>query len=131
MPMHKVKVIVPITGADEEAILKEVAAIQGTDADAVEWRFDLARTLYSFDSEDNVRDAEVYSAAETLQDVLKLLSERLEGRELLFTIRTRCQGGRFPNNDEAYEVVYRIGCDLRIELCLHHISVFHFNCNNG
>ena len=103
MPMHKVKVIVPITGADEEAILKEVAAIQGTDADAVEWRFDLARTLYSFDSEDNVRDAEVYSAAETLQDVLKLLSERLEGRELLFTIRTRCQGGRFPNHDEAYE----------------------------
>ncbi|ETP72450.1 3-dehydroquinate dehydratase, type I [Lachnospiraceae bacterium JC7] len=103
MPMHKVKVIVPITGADEETILKEAAAIQGTDADAVEWRFDLAKALYSFDSEDNVGDAEVYSAAETLQDILKLLSERLQGKELLFTIRTKCQGGKFPNLQPAYE----------------------------
>ncbi|OON84919.1 type I 3-dehydroquinate dehydratase [Oribacterium sp. C9] len=105
MPMHKVKVIVPITGEDEETILKEAAAIEMTDADAVEWRFDLAKALYSFDADSEAGDAEVYSAAETMQGILKMLSQRLEGKELLFTIRTKCQGGVFPNLPMVYEIL--------------------------
>ncbi|WP_051671487.1 type I 3-dehydroquinate dehydratase [Oribacterium sp. P6A1] len=120
MPMHKVKVIVPITGADEDAIMKEAAAIAETDADAVEWRFDLAKKLYDFKSWNTAGDAELYGTAETIQDILRQLSERLRGKEILFTIRTGCQGGAFPDIQEVYE---KLLCEAAKSGCIDLIDI--------
>ncbi len=126
--MHKVKVIVPITGKDEDTILKEAMVIAGTDADVVEWRFDLGKELYSFDGDihpgDPVvnsfggdihpGDPVVNSVGETAQNILKHLKERMPGKALLFTIRTKRQGGEFPDKPEVYEkltsMAIRSGC---------------------
>ena len=120
MLMHKVKVIVPITGADEDTIMKEASVISGTDADAVEWRFDLAKDLYCFGEHKEVADAEIYSTAETMQSVLNQLSSILKGKELLFTIRTECQGGEFPNIPDAYE---KLLCEAVKSGCLSLIDI--------
>ena len=32
--------------------------------------------------------------------------------------------------DQADKIVYRIWCDLRIELCLHDIAIFHLDSND-
>ena len=40
--MEKVKVCVPITGQNQTEIEQQAHAIAATDADVVEWRFDLA-----------------------------------------------------------------------------------------
>lgn len=44
--MEKVKVCVPITGQNQTEIEQQAHAIAATDADVVEWRFDLATALY-------------------------------------------------------------------------------------
>lgn len=44
--MEKVKVCVPITGQNQTEIEQQALAIAATDADVVEWRFDLATALY-------------------------------------------------------------------------------------
>ena len=103
MNEHNVKIIVPVTGADEEAILKEAIAIAETEADCVEWRFDLAKELYSIDTATKPEEVSVDEASENLLKVLKELAEALEGKKLLFTIRTKRQGGEFPDNPEVYE----------------------------
>ena len=103
MNERKVKIIVPITGADEETILKEAAAIAETEADCVEWRFDLAKELYSIDITSKPGESYVDEASANLLKVLKELAGTLEGKKLLFTIRTKRQGGEFPDNPEVYE----------------------------
>ena len=103
MNERKVKIIVPITGADEETILKEAAAISVTKTDCVEWRFDLAKGLYAIDTSTEPVEASVDEASENLLKVLKELAGTLEGKKLLFTIRTKRQGGEFPDNPEVYE----------------------------
>lgn len=120
MPVQKVKVIVPITGTNEDAILKETSVIAKTDADVVEWRFDLAKEICRFDEKTPIGDATVYSAAETLQGILKLLKDRLPGEELLFTIRTQKQGGEFINDQEVYE---RLVCEAVKSRCLSFVDV--------
>ena len=108
MKEHKVKIIVPITGADEETIMKEAKTIAETEADCVEWRVDLAKGLcnvgISFMSDEPLVD--MYS--DNIEEILKRLSRILKGKELLLTIRTEFQGGEFPYNPQVYE---RLVCD--------------------
>ena len=120
MQVQKLKVIVPITGKNEDAILKEASVIAKTDADVVEWRFDLAKDICRFNETDSIGDAAVYSAAETLQEILKTLRGSLPGKELLFTIRTKRQGGEFINNQEVYE---KLLCEAVKSRCLGFLDV--------
>lgn len=101
--MHKVKVIVPITGKDEDSILEEAMAIAGTDADVVEWRFDLARLAGNSSQEVPAGDTSEQDVIEKIQTLLGNLKEKMSGKELLFTIRTKKQGGEFPDQPEMYE----------------------------
>ena len=112
--MEKVKVCVPITGQNQTEIESQALAIAATDADVVEWRFDLATALYPSlqEAEAHTRDAaesgssaEIDAASEDarqLQAILTRLRTLLLGKELLFTIRTQRQGGSFPNDAAAY-----------------------------
>lgn len=112
--MEKVNICVPITGQNQTEIEQQAHAIAATDADVVEWRFDLATALYPSVQEaaahtrNAVKDgssAEIAAASEDarqLQAMVAHLRALLPGKELLFTIRTQRQGGRFPNDAAAY-----------------------------
>ncbi len=103
--MEKVKICVPITGKNETEIRQQAADIAGSAADMVEWRFDLAEELY--------RDTGAGEAA--IAALLPTLRTQLSGKALLFTIRTKTQGGCFPADPAAYrrlcEAALRQGID--------------------
>ena len=112
--MEKVKVCIPITGQNQTEIEQQAHAIAATDADVVEWRFDLAMALYpsvqeaaahTRDAAEDGSSAEIDAASEDarqLQAMIARLRELLPGKSLLFTIRTQRQGGSFPNDATAY-----------------------------
>ena len=112
--MEKVKVCVPITGQNPTEMESQALAIAATDADVVEWRFDLATALYpcmevaNADTRDAAEDgssADIDATsgdARQLQAMIARLRVLLPGKELLFTIRTQRQGGRFPEDAMAY-----------------------------
>lgn len=81
------KILVPITGDTPERLRAQVDALTGRPVDVVEWRADLFRDLADTDA--------VVAAA-------RMLVERLAGRPLLFTCRTRAEGGEAAIDDEAY-----------------------------
>lgn len=120
--MEKVKVCVPITGQNQTEIESQARAIAATDADVVEWRFDLATALYpsvqavnahTRNAAEDDRSANIDVSSEDarqLQAMLARLRALLPGKELLFTIRTQRQGGRFPND----AAVYRRFCTLAL-----------------
>lgn len=74
----KPKIIVPIVDRDTQAVLDRAAGFAGHPIDLVEWRADFF---------DQVRDAQA------VEQVLKGLRERLPDQILLFTFRTRQEGG--------------------------------------
>ncbi|SFG25834.1 type I 3-dehydroquinate dehydratase [Oribacterium sp. WCC10] len=120
MTKHKVKVIVPITGDTKDKILEEAQVIARTDADVVEWRYDLAKSLYQFNDAGSAGDAMIFSAVEKMQVILSMLLEKMPGKQLLFTIRTRCQGGEFPNIPMAYE---RLICEAIKTRCVSFVDI--------
>lgn len=82
------KICVPITGTTEKEILKEAALIHTLPADLAEWR------------------ADWYEEASDLNQVTKTagkLRELLGELPLLFTFRTKAEGGRLAITSEAYE----------------------------
>ena len=81
------KIIVPIVDHDAQAILDRAAGFAGFPIDLVEWRAD----FFS-----RVRDLQA------VEQVLKGLRERLPDRALLFTFRTRQEGGARDISPEDY-----------------------------
>ena len=115
--MEKVKVCVPITGQNQTEIESQARAIAATEADVVEWRFDLATALYpsvqaananTRDAAEDDRSANIDVSsddARQLPAMIARLRALLPGKELLFTIRTQRQGGSFPNDAMAYRQI--------------------------
>jgi 3-dehydroquinate dehydratase-1 len=81
------KIIAPITGDDAEQLQAQVAALEDHHVDVVEWRVD---RLHSVSDK-----AAVLSIAHTLR-------QQLGDRPLLFTCRTRAEGGAAAIDDVAY-----------------------------
>ena len=80
------RVIVPITGRDLDAIMREATMIASTDADLVEWRADCFAQLTSADA---TRHA-VHAITATV------------GRPVIITVRSVAEGGRFDGDADAY-----------------------------
>lgn len=81
------KIIVPILGHTEPSLLEQAALIKGSPADAVEWRADWFEGLGE--------------EAHLLQ-ALRALRKAIGNLPLLFTIRTKSEGGQFEGPMEAY-----------------------------
>ncbi len=81
--MKKCKIILPVTGKSEEEILSQAKECAISACDVVEWRYDLAENV-------------------NLPQMLLQLKEMLNGKKLLFTIRTKRQGGAFPDDLKQY-----------------------------
>lgn len=72
------KIIVPLVGATREELLSQAAAVRGLPADLVEWRADFYGSL---------------TDETALLDTARALREALGETPLLFTIRTKREGG--------------------------------------
>ena len=88
------KICVPIVGETREDILAEARAIRELPADLVEWRVDFLNNVSSL----------------SLLTVLTFLSElrnELGDTPLLFTFRTKREGGEKSISPQAYEELYK------------------------
>jgi 3-dehydroquinate dehydratase-1 len=89
------RVIVPITGRDLRAIEAQATLIATSDADLVEWLADYFSRLRD--------DPAVVEAATMIK--------RIVARPLIYTVRSREQGGQFWGGDDAYTTAIRSGAD--------------------
>ena len=80
------KIIVPIAAETKEELLLQAASLKSEPVDAVEWRADQFGTL---------DDHAIFGA-------LKALREAIGDLPLLFTIRTKYEGGAFDGAQEEY-----------------------------
>lgn len=81
------KICVPLTGKEKERILEEGKAAADAGADLAEWRADFFEGL---------------SDQEETEEVLNALSDILGQIPLIFTIRTKKEGGKIQISTESY-----------------------------
>lgn len=81
------KVIVPIMGITEEALLEEINEVKLLQPDMIEWRVD------TFEHVDNL---------ETVKDMIVKISKQLVDIPFLFTFRSHKEGGSKEVTDEFY-----------------------------
>ena len=91
------KIIVPIVEKTEEEILKKAEELKKLDLDAVEWRAD---------HYENVKDPE--SVSGVLKGLEKLLKEKI----LLFTVRTKAEGGEIKLTDAEYAGIIKNAAEI-------------------
>lgn len=84
------KVIVPIVGKTREEILAKAREIAPMDFDVVEWRVDFYEDVFDI---------------EKVLDTLEALREALGDKALLFTFRTKKEGGEKEIDMDAYTVL--------------------------
>ena len=81
------KICVPIIGKTKEEILAEAANISTVDADIVEWRVDFFENVMS-----------IPKVLELILSLVDILNEK----PILFTFRSKTEGGELDINEEAY-----------------------------
>jgi 3-dehydroquinate dehydratase I len=81
------KIVVPLTGAGPEELATQAAALRGHAYDVAEWRADFFTALGDVDA---------------VVDQARSLGDQLDGTPLLFTCRTRPEGGEAQIDDETY-----------------------------
>ena len=84
------KICVPLTAAEEDALCVQAEKAAKAGADLIEWRADFFMGLKE-------KDKVIHMAEK--------LSKRLDGRPLLFTIRTDKEGGEVSLTEQEYETI--------------------------
>ncbi|MCR5736961.1 MAG: type I 3-dehydroquinate dehydratase [Eubacterium sp.] len=82
------KICVPITGKSKDEILSQASKVKEMQPDIVEWRADYLQGAIL--------------ELEMVQDILEALSECLDEIPLIYTIRTKAEGGAWDCSDEEY-----------------------------
>ncbi len=90
------KICVPIVGKTEEEILKAASETGDSPADLVEWRVDWFEEVEKL---------------EQVNEMLLKISNRLGHKPLLFTFRTRKEGGEREISPENYSVINKVAID--------------------
>lgn len=86
------KIIVPLVGKNEGELIEEANHLVTIDCDLVEWRVDFFDQVADFSA-----------AAEMSKKLAKILSDK----PVLFTFRTKQEGGEIAFSDEQYFGLYR------------------------
>lgn len=81
------KICVPIVAVNTEEILKSAEKAENSQADLVEWRADFWEQI---------------TDREALEELLEKLQSILKSKPLLFTIRTKGEGGEFEESIDTY-----------------------------
>ncbi|MFS0749196.1 type I 3-dehydroquinate dehydratase [Oceanobacillus sp. 1P07AA] len=95
----KPKVCVPITGATKQEISDELDLLQTINVDLVEWRGDLFKEI----------ENEV-----AVQSILQKINEEIPNLPLLFTFRTRAEGGGREVTLEEYQRINRFVIESKL-----------------
>lgn len=82
------KICVPIVACDQQSILEEAKLAEESKADLVEWRADFWEGCKDLEKQ---------------EQILKDLQQILKTKPLLFTIRTKGEGGQFTGTVKEYE----------------------------
>ncbi|MDF9825080.1 3-dehydroquinate dehydratase-1 [Breznakia sp. PF5-3] len=88
----KTKICVPITGTTQDEIIKNVKAIAKTHADMVEWRSDYYEDCHDISK---------------VVEVLKMINECIPEKPLIFTFRTKSEGGQIAITAPEYLLLYK------------------------
>jgi 3-dehydroquinate dehydratase, type I len=104
------KICVPITGVDKEAILKEALEIQRSETNIVEWRVDFLE-----------RENDFHYIKEILRDLRKILVDI----PLLFTYRTKHEGGNGFMKAQEYEALCNMAASTA-DIDLIDIEIFSY-----
>ena len=88
------KICVPLVGLTKEELLNEITNLKKLDFDLIEWRVDF------FEGIDDVKN---------VLEIAHLLRQQLEGIPILFTFRSKKEGGEHECSEEAYfELIQQI-----------------------
>lgn len=87
------KICVPVVARDQQSILKEAQKAEQSVADMVEWRADFWEFCKDF---------------EKMEKILEQMQQILKTKPMLFTIRTKSEGGEFAGTVEEYEELVQI-----------------------
>ncbi|MFZ5969740.1 MAG: type I 3-dehydroquinate dehydratase [Bacillota bacterium] len=90
------KIIAPIVGKDKEAIIEKARSFEGLPIDVVEWRVDFYEDVF-----------EISKVIETLKELRTVLLEK----PILFTFRTKKEGGEKEISMEEYTMLNRMVAD--------------------
>ncbi|MGX7243260.1 type I 3-dehydroquinate dehydratase [Enterococcus quebecensis] len=85
------KIIVPLVGKNEVELVAEAKHLLTIDCDLVEWRVDFFNQVQDF---------------QEVAEMSKKIAEILSDKPLLFTFRTKQEGGEIPFSDEQYFCLY-------------------------
>lgn len=95
------KICVPIVEVTKEEIIKEVKRLKGIQADVIEWRVDWFERAFQWNE-----------VCEVLEELYKLL----EGRLLLFTFRTKKEGGEKEISPKDYQTLLeQVACSHLVD----------------
>lgn len=86
------KIIVPLVGKNETELIEEAKHLLTIDCDLVEWRVDFFDKVTDF---------------QATAEMSKEISEILVGKPVLFTFRTKQEGGEIAFSDEQYFGLYK------------------------
>lgn len=90
------KICVPIVGVTKEEIIQEAASLETVPVDVVEWRADWFEHVFDM---------------EKVKEMLSELRMTLKDRPLLFTFRTRKEGGEKEIQAEAYAALNKAAAE--------------------
>lgn len=105
------KICVPIVGTTREEILEMANEIIKVPADMVEWRVDFYESVF-----------EIQKVVKLLKDLREILGEL----PILFTFRTRKEGGEKELNSKAYTLLYKMVIESGL-VDLIDVEVFSMN----
>ncbi|MGM0217275.1 type I 3-dehydroquinate dehydratase [Enterococcus sp. AZ126] len=86
------KIIVPLVGKNEVELIEEANYLLTIDCDLVEWRVDFFEQVANF---------------QVTAEMSKKIAEILSDKPLLFTFRTKKEGGEIAFSDEQYFGLYK------------------------
>ena len=86
------KIIVPLVGKNESELIEEAKHLLTIDCDLVEWRVDFFDQVTNF---------------EATAEMSKKIAEILSDKPILFTFRTKQEGGELAFTDEQYFGLYK------------------------
>lgn len=86
------KICAPVTGKDREAVYSQVREIVQAPVDMIEWRADMM---------------EPFPDSAAIQETAKGIREIAGDRPVLFTVRTKAEGGSADPDEETYEQACR------------------------
>ena len=108
-------ICVPLTGKTAEDVMRQAEQTARSEADIAEWRADLCDEIFA----DEPACSRTWGGCGKKQYLAQMISEirkRLGGKALLFTVRTKKEGGEAEIKAETYEAILSAAIEAGVAL---------------